>query len=823
VNVDNVSIYLDGKDIKLFNDGDASSEVNLSANANFRIGSIISNGSYAHGSIANFRLYSKALNADQVRELYEYDAERFGHRQNLVALHKGNLGVGVPNPTSRFEVAGADGLQEYPPKAMTGYETYMEGHGVFRASASSTFGNYYVYRIFNKANPVGGNSGAGAGWASQGPSSETDTYNSTTGLESLSTTHHTGSVQGEWVQFETSNPIKLKTLDIHSRSETNYTGNMTGFPKNVYLYGSNDNANWTLIKNFTTVSKTLGTSHLENINATQAYKNYAFVINSIHVSGTDVGFTSIGQMYFNGTPAPSALEDGHLTLGKALTLPRVSGHPAGAETPRAESLVVHYDTTVDSVVSGSTVVDISGEGNNGTLVNGTTYNSTNRCLHGDGPSAGHHTNTPITLTGGAMSLSIGMWFRAETLAPSASDYRVLSLVGTKATGQAFIVSYSSTHLIQDWYGKDFRSSKTLQSNTWYHVVSTYNGGNIQSGSSKIYINGVELPGSTAYTGALSLPTAQTSLELFDYINGSNDRHHGDISNFKLWNVALTAEEVAAEYTLGRTGKSINLTDTALCLGGTVPRAQLDVRGNILYSGNLTSTALPTMWDHMRAGRHGSGIYPIKGKQGGSKVYNVYCEPDIFGGGWMCFTQIPQAGIGIAYNTINLYSFDSGDSSQLRRDKFFNVPYNILSNTNGVDCDILVLLYGAGLRYNMQGAKLGAIWRGVDLTKAFDSTLPTGTTITANAAQATSADGITFTSQSFELISAIGWEISIASASGNTGAYNDYNDGTGGFIIHQNGTSAFSVYGGIRGPAGTWQYNSNTDFKIARIFVRPSQF
>eukprot|EP00918_Siedleckia_nematoides_P097455 GHVU01213609.1.p1 GENE.GHVU01213609.1~~GHVU01213609.1.p1 ORF type:complete len:106 (+),score=0.19 GHVU01213609.1:1-318(+) len=105
-----------------------------------------------------------------------------------------------------------------------------------------------------------------------------------------------------------------------------------------------------------------------------------------------------------------------------------------------------------------------------------------------------------------------MWFRAETLAPSANDYRILSLVGTKATGQAFIVSYSSTHLLQDWYGKDFRSSKTLQSNTWYHVLTTYNGGNIESGSSKIYLNGVELSGSTSYTGTLNLPTTETSLE-----------------------------------------------------------------------------------------------------------------------------------------------------------------------------------------------------------------------------------------------------------------------------------------------------------------------
>jgi hypothetical protein len=116
----------------------------LTASSSFFVAKAInsSNPSF-NGQIANFRLFGKVLNADQVQELYEYDAERFGHRQNLVALHKGNLGVGVTNPTSRFEVAGADGLQEYPPKAMTGYETYMEGHGVFRVSASSVYSATY--------------------------------------------------------------------------------------------------------------------------------------------------------------------------------------------------------------------------------------------------------------------------------------------------------------------------------------------------------------------------------------------------------------------------------------------------------------------------------------------------------------------------------------------------------------------------------------------------------------------------------------------------------------------------------------------------------
>jgi hypothetical protein len=41
-----------------------------------------------------------------------------------------------------------------------------------------------------------------------------------------------------------------------------------------------------------------------------------------------------------------------------------------------------------------------------------------------------------------------------------------------------------------------------------------------------------------------------------------------------------------EYALGRTGKAINVMDTALCIGGTVPTAQLDVRGNLNFTGSL---------------------------------------------------------------------------------------------------------------------------------------------------------------------------------------------------------------------------------------------
>ena len=68
--------------------------------------------------------------------------------------------------------------------------------------------------------------------------------------------------------------------------------------------------------------------------------------------------------------------------------------------------------------------------------------------------------------------------------------------------------------------------------------------------------------------------------------------NGSISNFKLYDVALTADEVAAEYALGRTGKSLNITDTAVCIGGTVPRAQLDVRGSMTINGIIKHAMWP---------------------------------------------------------------------------------------------------------------------------------------------------------------------------------------------------------------------------------------
>ena len=550
-------------------------------------------GYYLDGSIANFRLFSKALSADQIRELYEYDAPRFGHRTNVVALHKGNLGVGVTTPTSRFEVAGREDLQEYPPRAMTGYETYMEGHGVFRVSQSSEgsangVGGAQAWKAFDDINDATNDN-----YWNPNHSLTNHRYGGTdgiyTGIHSFQANSDSSPVGGEWLKIEFPHKFKLNNLVVQGRY--NYTGapgSGEQNPTDFRIIGSNDDSNWYILKTVTNqtgsqypgTTNTIDTSH-------PPYKYYVFHVT--HNAGSIA--MSVGGLQFFGTPAPSGLEDGHLTLGKALTAPRFTGHAAGAETPRAESLVVHYDTTVDSVVAGTTVVDTSGNGLNGTLNGGATYSSPSRAFNFNSASYQYIESTPIPLTGDAVH-SVSCWTYVRVRGGDVWHITDTT-VDRGDSGHSALLTNSGGGLHWYMYNNDvITPNGTLVANTWNHVACVYYGGGAGPTNRRIYINGVSQSLSYSYGNTvnpndpLNLYTSNVTFALgFDQARNIQ-QFEGQVSNAKLYNVALTADEVAAEYALGRTGKSLNVTDTAVCLGGTVPRAQLDVRGSALFGGNV---------------------------------------------------------------------------------------------------------------------------------------------------------------------------------------------------------------------------------------------
>jgi hypothetical protein len=260
------------------------------------------------------------------------------------------------------------------------------------------------------------------------------------------------------------------------------------------------------------------------------------------------------------------------------------------ETPRPEKLLFDYDTTVNS-----SLTDISGNGNHGIFFDDAQYSSADKAFKFDGTD--DYTKTDITIAGGNMAWTQSMWFKINAFPASSSTYAVLSFFGNKSSLSGHIMVYKNNEFWQDWYGNGVKANYTLEVGKWYHVVSVYHGNTDTDANvrSSIYINGVKqtLTWYSQTSSQMTLPTS-TSYELADYINPSNLRHNGWISNPKLYNVALEPSEVRKLYKLGRTGRSMVISDTAVGIG-KAPEAQLDVRGNLNVDGVITNQQRPAFY------------------------------------------------------------------------------------------------------------------------------------------------------------------------------------------------------------------------------------
>jgi hypothetical protein len=120
-------------------------------------------------------------------------------------------------------------------------------------------------------------------------------------------------------------------------------------------------------------------------------------------------------------------------------------------------------------------------------------------------------------------------------------------------------------------------------NRWVHIVATRSGNNLN-----VYLDGVDQNLTTTGSDTLQL-AANTEYTIGARGTGAlgNNSLNGCISNFKVYDVVLEPSEVQKLYRLGRTGRSMVISDTAVGIG-KVPEAQLDVRGNLNVDGVIQS-------------------------------------------------------------------------------------------------------------------------------------------------------------------------------------------------------------------------------------------
>jgi hypothetical protein len=577
-----VSIYINGV-LKSQTDTSGSTQLNLTTQ-DFKIGASANGGSQFNGSIANFRLYSKALNADQVKELYDYQKDYFLGSKSQVTLYKGHLGVGVTEPSGQLELAGDERIQEYPPRGMTNPSTYIEGHGVFKASATSHGGSigtskYHPWKAFNK-DRTDANNGDNS-WLN-GPQISGGDYNTSTGVYEGTEKHHGGAPIGAALQLSMPYEIYLKG---YSLAPWNYaTGTDFQYadsPSDFIIYGSKDNVNWVQIDSRTGQGMSSQTDIKRfSLDTQDSYSHFAIVVtknNTAAYPSTDASFLAIEEWRLFGTPGPTTLDKGSLSLGRSLDVPRISRYDVDTETPRPEKLVLDFDTTVNS-----SPTDISGKGNHGTMV-GATYSPADKAFVFDGTDDYIDIPSVSGVGTGAWVHSKSFWFKLH----SSNVPGVIFLLGRNGSTKQIAVQSNGSGQFQYYiYGCNSRvqvngSDWFPDVNRWYHCVTVFKnnettaGGNPLTGR-ELYIDGVKQT-IVAINTQVSLDLDSSEVRFGNQFN-SNYLDY-ELSNPKLYSVALEASEVKKLYNLGRTGRSMVISDTAVGIG-KVPEAQLDVRGSI---------------------------------------------------------------------------------------------------------------------------------------------------------------------------------------------------------------------------------------------------
>ena len=205
-----------------------------------------------------------------------------------------------------------------------------------------------------------------------------------------------------------------------------------------------------------------------------------------------------------------------------------------------DGLVLWLDAGISPSYEGTGTAwkDLSGNGNNGTLTNGPTYNNSN-----GGSIVFDGTNDYVTRPSATLNLSAGvsmeLVFRSTDLNSRAQGFMQFN------TGLEYIDFYCGGSGILRWEtwvpvptaGGAIYSPSILSNNTWYHAVGTF-----VNGSSILYINGANV------ASASQTPGTYSSSYTADIIIGQYAGYmSGSVGIARIYNRALTAAEVAQNF------------------------------------------------------------------------------------------------------------------------------------------------------------------------------------------------------------------------------------------------------------------------------------
>lgn len=194
--------------------------------------------------------------------------------------------------------------------------------------------------------------------------------------------------------------------------------------------------------------------------------------------------------------------------------------------------------------SGTTLGDVSGNGVDGTLVNGVGYNSSNGgALVFDG-------NDDYVSFSSGLSSTDNLTYEAWVNPSSFSGFNVILNHDNWSTGYVhFQFDQGALHF--DLYccqvgGQNISSTYNFTTNTWYQVAAVYSK---SLGQVSFYVNGT-LTNTVNLSG--SIPTITNSTLKMGSWNGNDRFFNGKIGLVRIYNSALTSQEILTNFNGSKT-------------------------------------------------------------------------------------------------------------------------------------------------------------------------------------------------------------------------------------------------------------------------------
>ena len=159
-------------------------------------------------------------------------------------------------------------------------------------------------------------------------------------------------------------------------------------------------------------------------------------------------------------------------------------------------------------------------------------------LNLDGQSwAEVHDNASLDVT---TAVTLELWYYHDT---STTNEGLLGRWSAYSPNENYLLNKSASEVrFYIFTTASTNVNAAISSDGWYHVVGTYDGAN-----QRIYLNGVEIT-STAKTG--SIPASTNPVEIGRYYRGPYEQT-GQLAQPRIYNRALTAEEVQRNYNAGK--------------------------------------------------------------------------------------------------------------------------------------------------------------------------------------------------------------------------------------------------------------------------------